>query len=122
MNIRMPQSTQASGMDSSSAQVPKNVNEDISDPGLGNQMPVFAPHGMGQGVIHASNQGSSQDERRSVSNLERASCYPCCHVNWYHGWCRGMSYSTMFALIGIELICLLISLGKYFRTSHLDTK
>lgn len=109
-------------MDSSSAQVPKNVNEDISDPGLGNQMPVFAPHGMGQGVIHASNQGSSQDERRSVSNLERASCYPCCHVNWYHGWCRGMSYSAMFALIGIELICLLISLGKYFRTSHLDTK
>ena len=99
MNIRMPQATQASGMDSSSVQVPKNVNEDISDPGLGNQLPVFAPHGMGQGVIHPSNQGSSQDERRSVSNLERASCCPCCHVIWYHGWCRGMSYSTNYVLI-----------------------
>lgn len=69
MNIRMPQATQASGMDSSSAQVPKNVNEDIGDPGLGNQMPVFAPHGMGQGVVHLSNQSSSQDERRSVSTM-----------------------------------------------------
>ena len=100
MNIRMPQATQATAMDSCSAQVPKNVSEDISDPGLANQMPgfsdganfnappgmpVFAPRGMGQGVIHQSNQGSSQDERRSVSNLERASCTSCCHVILYHG-------------------------------------
>ena len=89
MNIRMPQSNQATAPDSSSGPPLSNVAEGSntdtlqSNTGSANQMPgysdganfgassgmpMWAPHGMGPGGMLPHQQGAHQEERRSVSS------------------------------------------------------